>query len=158
MASEVLGGNMPDKAKFGLTAQEVRSARERWRRIANDCEWETFDDYLQWMTQSGWSKYMHMAKKRESLPHGPNNSIWLTPDEAREFEDNGKPPSVGNPFCDACKKNGTEECIDYGCAEWRKYFTENWNKNVYRETIEYPKKKESYFCYAHPDDIREGRA
>jgi hypothetical protein len=148
---------MADKGKFCLTAQQVRSARDRWRKIINDCEWDTFDDYLQWMVESGWGKYMHLAKRNQALPHGPQNSIWLTPDKAYETEFYGKTPSVWNTYCDACPKKGTEECTEYGCAEWRQYFRENWNRNIYRAAPEKTTETKSCFCYSHPDDIREGR-
>jgi hypothetical protein len=72
--------------KFGMTFEEVRAARERWRRISNDCDWKAFDDYLQWMVDSGWSKGKHLGKRNSSLPHGPDNSIWLTPDREHMAE------------------------------------------------------------------------
>lgn len=150
---------MPSReGKFGLTYNEVRAARERWRKIVNDCDWETFDDLLQWMVSSGWSKGKHLAKRNQDLPHGPGNSIWLTPDSEHMAEVASHIPNVGNPHCDACAKNGTEECDGYGCAEWRKYFQDNWNQRIHRSMPKQIRNGREFFCYEHPDLVREGKA
>ena len=146
------------QGKFGLTVNEVRSARERWRKIAHDCTWETFDDYLKWMVDSGWQKYKHIAKLDSDLPHGPENSIWVTLDaeDMIKLAQSSSIPDVGNPFCDACAQNGQDVCKDHGCAKWQDYFRKNWDEKIYcPKPVE---RKKEYFRYPHPDDIREGRA
>jgi hypothetical protein len=146
------------ESKFGMTFEEVRAARERWRKIANDCEWETFDDYLQWMVASGWSKGKHLRKRNFDLPHGPQNSIWVTADKEHMAEVASSIPNVGNPHCDACEKNGTDACDGYGCAEWRTYFQENWDRNIHKNVPMQHGDGREFYQYEHPDLIREGKA
>ena len=146
------------KGKFGLTYNETKAASERWRKIVNDCEWETFDDYLLWMIDSDWQKGKHIGKKDPDKPHGPRNSIWLTPSREHMAEVASSIPRVGNAHCDACEKNGSEGCEGLGCAEWRKYFQENWDRNLHRKVKrDEDKSVVEQFVYYHPDDIREGR-
>ena len=146
------------KGKFDLTYNQVRSARERWRKIVNDCEWETFDDYLLWMIKSGYQKGMHIGKRNPEKPHGPKNSIWLTPTGEYMAEISCTIPNVGNAFCDKCERNGTDACDGYGCAEWRKWFQENWDKKIHRPIPkDYQKDRDrEVFRYEHPDLEREG--
>jgi hypothetical protein len=146
-----------NEGRYGLTSNEIKAARERWRNIGKDSEFDGgFEGYLKWMVKSGWKKGMHIAKIDESKPHSETNSTWVNclgekPVCQPEAED-----EYSNPFCDRCQKKGTDDCDGYGCGEWRAWFRDNWDSHILKRTD--PARKREVWRYPHPDDIREGRA
>ena len=54
---------------------------------------------------------------------------------------------MNNP-CKACER----DCPDAGCVQWKRWFVENWNENIY--TGPKPKVRKVY-SYEHPDRVRE---
>lgn len=142
---------------YGFAPNEIRAAKARWGRIRNDCTWESFDEFLQWMAKSEFQKGYHMGKLYETAPHGPENSIWIAKDSKymTELMALSQIPAVGNALCDVCDSRETSDCDRRGCAQWREWFVKNWNKNICRRK-ETPVTRA--WVYHHPDDIREGRA
>lgn len=50
--------------------------------------------------------------------------------------------------CNGC----TKHCPESGCADWRKWFVNNWNENICVKPE--PANREA-FQYEHPDRVRE---
>ena len=54
--------------------------------------------------------------------------------------------------CEGCQK----ACPENGCAEWKRWFSINWNLNISRKADTEPAVRE-YFQHEHPDRVREQR-
>lgn len=52
--------------------------------------------------------------------------------------------------CDGCQL----ECPSNGCARWRDWWIENWNRNICRRTPGTRRQRE-FFQYEHPDLTRQ---
>ena len=70
---------------------------------------------------------------------------------SEEKERPGQYIDAESPFRKICKR---ADCPDngFGCPAWRKYFIDNWNKNIMVK----PKKTRQFFQYEHSDLVREG--
>lgn len=146
------------KEKFGFSPQEIENLYERWRKILRyGSGWKTFDDFLQWASETGAEPGNQLRKRDSSLPHGPDNSYWY----ARPPYQPAKKNDAVSPFCQGC----TRECPKggLGCKAWQDYFVDNWNRNIFRNRKQAePKPAEpkpetrEYFRYEHPDLVREG--
>lgn len=68
---------------------------------------------------------------------------------AGEKERPGQYIDTESPFCRNCRRCSN---VWRGCPAWRKYFIDNWNKNIMVK----PKKTRQFFQYEHPDLVREG--
>lgn len=60
---------------------------------------------------------------------------------------------VVSPFCEGCTRVCPDEAR--GCAEYKKWFAENWNKHISAASAAKPRVRE-FFRYEHPDLVREG--
>lgn len=62
-----------------------------------------------------------------------------------------EPTKTITDICEGCVKECSSGGLP-GCAEWRKRFIDNWNRNICKCI----KPKREHFCYEHPDLVREG--
>lgn len=56
---------------------------------------------------------------------------------------------TNNP-CEGC----ANECPTNGCAQWRQWWIDIWNRNIHRTVPPVPKQ---VWKYEHPDRVREMR-
>ena len=140
---------------YDLDGKAVETLRTRYRKIAGDNEWSCAEEFIKWANDSGFKKYARLYKKDEKKPHGPNNSCWhiLGQENTRHrFTDQLK---YGSVFCADCKRDCPSH--GHGCNDWKTYFKDNWNKNIYIPPVK-PVVPEGpmVFRYEHPDLQREG--
>lgn len=157
--------------RYGIPGKTISNLYCRYRtRIKGDSTFESFDDFLRWVSGSGYRKGCWIVKKNESLPHGWDNSdlveiIRTRPapvkTEPTEEQSKEEPEAVRN-FCENCSRKGLS--CQYndkaGCKSWQENFERYWNKYIHRE-VKLPEKKpekkaKEYFRYEHPDLVREG--
>ena len=162
------------KERYGIPGSEVKNLRTRWRKsISKDSVWKDFDDFILWSSKNGYSKGVHLHKKRDDEPHGPNNSYYfgaytkgLTSRERKraarkkpaheEYAQKNKLEDVVSPYCVGCERSCPGHGI--GCVGWEEYFVENWNQNICRTLIQPQPEPEirQTWQYEHPDLEREG--
>lgn len=157
--------------RYGIAGKDISNLYCRYRtRIKDDSTFESFDDFLRWVSESGFRKGCWIVKKNESLPHGWDNSDWVEVVRARPVQEKTEPseeqtetePETVRDFCKNC--NRKELFCQYnhksGCKSWQENFERYWNKYIHRE-VKLPEKKpekkaKEYFRYEHPDLVREG--
>lgn len=143
------------KPMFGFDGKETKNLRARYRKIRDDCEWPSIEAFLLWAKESGYKTGMYLRKYGESLPHGPENSFWNTKTSQGAKQRYIESLKNNCEFCNGCQ----EDCpkTGLGCKEWADYWKENWNKNIYVPPVKPPEPvKQQFFCYEHPDLVREG--
>ena len=149
------------KDRYGIEGKDIKNLNERYQtRIKGDSTFESFDDFLRWVSESGYRKGCRIVKKNENLPHGWDNTTWAEnrPKETKKEESaeaKAKPDAVRD-YCSDCERAGAYCSYDgkVGCKEYQENFERYWNKYIHRK-VDIPKKKE-FFRYEHPDLVREG--
>ena len=143
------------KPMCGFDVKETENLRARYRKIKDDCEWTSVEDFLNWSKKNGYRTGMHLSKRDGELPHGPLNSVFQIKGlkkAKRLFIENMKKSCE---FCKDCQK----ECplTGRGCQEWADQWKQNWNKNIHVPPVK-PLVEEGpmVWRYEHPDLVREG--
>ena len=148
-----------EKSRYGIDGYDVTHLRYQWGKVNIDGDWANFDAFVAWCSGHGYEYGKLLVRKNTNLPHGPSNSWWATKADLlrikREAEAKKAAPNEPCEFCRGC----TKECAHNGsgCDTWRKWFIENWNKNIHSVKSEEGTGR-PVFRYAHPDAIREGLA
>lgn len=127
-------------AKDFLTEQEFNALKGLWyKEVRNDGTWNTLSAFIDFAEKHGFSQSRNLMKRDASKPHGPENSYFYQEETCA--------------FCKGCK-----ECIfpDKGCQGWQEWWTENWNRNIFRGKKPVKKVRE-LFRYEAPDLERELR-
>ena len=141
---------------FGFNHRETENLRTRFRNIPQeDRVWECVEEFIKWARDSGYAKGLHLRKHNEEMPHGPDNSFWLTANAGELKTRFLNQMKKGSVFCRSCEKDCPRD--GRGCKEWREYFRLNWNENIH---VPKPKpvvqERPMVFQYEHPDLVREG--
>lgn len=145
---------MPNfRDRYGLSGTEIGNLNRRWHRIKKDCTWETFDDFVLWCAQTDYKPRMQLVKRLKSLPHGPNNSVFLELSEIMKLQQarytKQQEITAESRFCKGCLR----VCPPCGCADWKKWYIQNLDSRIHKNI---PKKTVVDFRYEHPDLVREG--
>lgn len=140
------------KERYGIPGTDINSLNRRWNRIKHDCTWNSFDEFLVWCARNDYQRGLQLTKRLKSMPHGPQNSILVPLSEfmrALRAENTIKVEVTESEFCKGC----TRKCSGNGCAEYKKWFCEQWDTKFHRDI---PKPVVVDFRYEHPDLVREG--
>lgn len=146
--------------RYGFTGNDLNNLNRRWNdKVKLDCEWEDFDSFVYWCSQSGYRKGKQIRKRNQDLPHSPDNSYWYDYQVARREEQEErqrKREESEGDFCTKCTQPRSKVCIN-GCVAWKEQWVQNWNDHICIKPPEpeQPQKRE-VFCYEHPDLVREG--
>ena len=139
--------------RYGVSGAEIENLRRRWARIKDDSTWYSFDDFLFWCSEQDYQPRMVLVKKLKSLPHGPDNSSFCEMSEImkriKKMAPKKKEISVESEYCKGCQR----VCPAGGCADWQKWYQENWNTKIHKNVRTHTTVE---FRYEHPDMIREG--
>lgn len=143
------------KDRYGIPGPEVQNLAKRYYNQKLSEGFYDLDTFLLWCSQNGYKKGLTLRKKVENLPHSTENSyfedcIALKHERSEKFRTD---MATSNDFC----RNCTIECGGVGCAEWKEWFKNNWNRNIHVSPVK-PVVVEGpmVFRYEHPDLVREG--
>ena len=139
------------KARYGIPPEEVARLGSRFFKYRLAVGFGTLDNFLKFCAECGYTSHMHICKRNPNEPHSPENSYFqkMKPKYV-------KPKPVERKICQCCEKRTCERNGQL-CAEYRKAFVENWNKNIHwvKPEPQDPSKRMA-FRYEHPDLVREG--
>lgn len=123
-----------------LTNEEYKYLANYWVRVVrHDTTFARQSDFIIWAFRNGYSYGCKIEKRNQLKPYSSDNAFVL---------ESGK--DQGCIFC----KNCPQCTYPNGCAAWKLWWTENWNRNIFRGKKPIPRKRE-VFKYEHPDLVRE---
>lgn len=152
------------KDRYGIPGPDVTNLIRRFYRRLYDSGWETADEFVKWCSENGYASGLRLCRKDTSKPHGPANSFFKNPEmtvifrqaDIRRRKEERK--NLVSDFCKGCQKACPAKCSD-GCGEWKEYFKQNWDKNIYvapKKLVPAVQEGPMVFRYEHPDLVREG--
>lgn len=135
--------------KYVSTDDEI--ARKRWNRIRTDADFADFADFYEWISQYPF-RGRAMKKLDESKPWSRENAYMVGLQDGRKKQE--AETIAGNP-CLRCKLS---ECTTNGrgCAEWQRWYTDNWNTNIHQDVPEWllsESENREAWCYPHPHEV-----
>ncbi len=144
-----------------LLPEERENLKKRWQAYKHDMEWTSCKEYMSWAAANGYKKGLHLKKLDESKKHGPNNSHYEDSKEKElmRAEKHKQFMETRSPYCNGCTHELCPGRGTGGCDGWRRYWVDNWNKNIHWPPLEHPpvdQKLRQCFRYEHPDLVREG--
>lgn len=130
-----------------------------FQQIRSHCKWKSWDDFLQWALDNGWTDGAELRKTDGDKPHGPKNSYFHAekkPEPVETVKPVSAPAAPVNVsrFCKGCDRVCPSGGV--GCGSWREWFAKDWDKNIHVFSPEPEYKGRMKFRYEHPDLVREG--
>ena len=142
--------------RYGIPAHEVDNLSSRFKRNKLKETFGSFDNFLKFCAEQGYQPGMGMYRYYPNEPHSPENTFFHARPNKPEPKAKPEKPEQKDICSTFCKKKKCD-ASGAGCAEYKKRWAENWNKNIHRKITESKvPNRTMVFRYEHPDLIREG--